>query len=255
MQSSGTGIRVGAYETVISQCTISLCKDSAIAIPSAYNATISDSTIENNEKDGITVGSGAFAVLRNVVVSKNKGHGVSAKGADIDPQDTRFFGNQQCGVYTESSGVMSERDTFNQNVWEGFVSFGDGNQIITLKQTVASKNGASGIVVSDVSITLRNSQLESNVGAGIEFQAYSNRPGVTFNLGTSASDPGGNVLQSLVGANKGGGVLNNVSGIAVQAWGNQWGHCPVTSNPQCGANSNTCGTGAVTTGSSCTIAP
>jgi parallel beta-helix repeat protein len=238
---SKSGIYVASGTLTTKQTSITNCTKVGIAVYKAAGLA-SETTIIAGNESGLWSESQQLT-LTNSEVRDQRGSGVVilADGL-ITSQGTRYANNGFSGIQLIRDGkAKSTLDIFDNNV--NGISMNDRDNLSTGAEVTGSEfiNNGTGINVGFAfNVVLRNCRVLGNRGDGIYIDNSASSASV-FDLGT-ASQPGGNTLQSAVGGNAGAGVCNR-SQYSVTAAGNTFRGCPgpVTSSPTCSGGVNVSG--------------
>jgi parallel beta-helix repeat protein len=167
-----------------------------IWVESRRNVGIAYSTFRDTSHDGIFLTGTAHSAIANNVFTQNKGSGISAVGTSTGEVRNNLFDDTGFGL-----------------------SIGQKSQVFLIENRIV--NNVDGVIISNLAIpTLRGNLIANNSRNGlVVLKDRNGQP--TPDLGT-ANHPGGNTFRN--NAQK---DINNVSGVAVVAAGNEFNQAQV----------------------------
>jgi hypothetical protein len=235
------GMYVASGTLTTKLMSITNCANTGIGVH--QNAALaSETTIIAGNQSGLWSESKRLT-LTNSEVREQRGAGIVilADGL-ITSQGTRYTNNGFSGIQLIRDGkAKSTLDIFDNNA--NGISMNDRDNLSTGAEVTGSvfTNNVIGVSVGfNFNVVMRNCRVLSNRGSGIQIESSATIDSV-FDLGT-ATQPGGNTLQSAVGGNVGAGVCN-LSPYLVTAARNTFRDCPatVTNSPTCTGAANVSG--------------
>jgi parallel beta-helix repeat protein len=189
---------VAAHNTQIEGVTVinSNSRGYGIWLESSRNVGISNNTFKDTSHDGVFLTGSAHTSIANNIFTKNKGSGISAVGISTGEIRNNLFDDTGFGL-----------------------SIGQKSQVFVIENRIV--NNVDGVIISNLAVpTLRDNLIANSSRNGlVVLKDRNGQP--TPDLGT-ANNPGNNTFR-----NNQQKDINNVSGVAIVAAGNEYSQSKV----------------------------
>ena len=167
----GIGL-IGAYDTGITNTTISSCHYGVNIDAGSENTTLLGSTVEENDVGVFVTGFSSGNIIRDNHAMRNRENGIWLGKGDENSivSENQIYENQGSGIYIEdNTGVIIKNNTLEGNSMSGIGAFGATGPIL-LNNTI--KNSNYGVFLYETTATeVSGNTIAENGNAGIQIHS------------------------------------------------------------------------------------